>query len=70
MTCKCNGCICHWGAVLAYGLKWKGIFLNERFILFSLKLSSDAVHGHRPGEVDEATEAVRRKDSVFSLSNA
>lgn len=46
------------------------MFLHEHFILFSLKLSSDAVHGHRPGEVDEDTEAVRRKDSVFSLSNA
>ena len=37
---------------------------------FFLQLSGDAVHGDRPGEADEAAEAVRGEDSVFGLSDA
>lgn len=45
----------------------ESILLITLFV--SLKLSSDAVHGDRSGEADEAAEAVRIKDSVFGLSD-
>lgn len=39
-------------------------------VSFFLKLPGDAVHGDRPGEADEAAEAVRREDSVSGVSDA
>lgn len=44
--------------------------LMQFFFFFFFKLSGDAVHGDRSREADEAAETVRRKNSVFGLSDA